>query len=165
MEAGDIIFVIAEKKHSLFKRHGNDLIMEYSLPLIEALAGTSFVVNHLDDRKLLFKTPKGDVITPGEVRMIPDEGMPIHKSMEKGNLYIQFNIEFPKPNSLSVKQMKHLEESLPPRRKAPQVTNDMDEYTLEKVPEGRKAGQQQRRRETYDEDDDQGQQRVQCAQQ
>jgi len=165
LEAGDIIFLISEKKHDIFKRHGDDLIMEYSIPLIEALGGTQFMINHLDDRKILFKTKKGDVITPGEIRMVPEEGMPIHKRMEKGNLYIKFNVEFPKANTLTPKQLKSLEESLPPRHTPPKVTGDVDEYTLDKVPEG-KRGQQQRRRETYEEDEDGPHgQRVQCAQQ
>jgi DnaJ-class molecular chaperone len=63
METGDIIFLLVEKKHDLFRRNGNDLLMETEIPLIEALAGFSFVIKHLDGREILIKSAKGDVIT------------------------------------------------------------------------------------------------------
>lgn len=65
MEPGDIIFVISEKKHDLFKRNGNDLIMDYKINLLESLTGFSFIIKHLDDRELLIKTLPGEVIEPG----------------------------------------------------------------------------------------------------
>jgi len=173
VEAGDIIFVISEKKHDLFKRNGNDLLIEYKLTLVEALCGFSFTIKHLDDRELLIKSEKGDIVKPDDVRLIENEGMPQHKRpFEKGNLYIHFTIEFPKAGSLTPQQMKQLEDILPPRRPPPKVTEEMEEYELKKVPESTQRGaggkgQQQRRGESYDEDEDQpqGGQRVQCAQQ
>ena len=65
MEPGDIIFVIVEKKHDLFKRNGNDLYMEQNIPLVEALCGFTTYVKHLDERVLIVNSGKGDVITPG----------------------------------------------------------------------------------------------------
>jgi DnaJ family protein A protein 2 len=168
IEAGDIIFVIAEKKHDLFKRSGNDLIIDYKIPLIEALAGFSFTVKHLDDRELLIKSEKGDVINPDDVRVIENEGMPTHKKpFEKGNLFIKFTVEFPKPNTLTGPQLKQLEDILPPRKPVPKVTDAMEQVQLKKVTESHtKKTQQGRRNESYDEDDEQsGGQRVQCAQQ
>jgi DnaJ-class molecular chaperone len=50
------------------------------IKLVEALCGTSFVVNHLDDRKLLVKTAPGVLIRPGDVKTIDDEGMPMHRN-------------------------------------------------------------------------------------
>eukprot|EP01118_Nematostelium_gracile_P005159 TRINITY_DN1621_c0_g1_i1.p1 TRINITY_DN1621_c0_g1~~TRINITY_DN1621_c0_g1_i1.p1 ORF type:complete len:410 (-),score=148.08 TRINITY_DN1621_c0_g1_i1:39-1268(-) len=168
VEAGDIIFVIAEKKHELFRRSGNDLIIDYKLQLIEALAGFSFTIKHLDDRELLIKSEKGDVITPDDIRVIENEGMPTHKKpFEKGNLFIKFTIEFPKPNTLTAPQLKQLEDILPPRKPVPKVTEAMEQVQLKKVTENHtKKPQQGRRGESYEEDDEQsGGQRVQCAQQ
>ncbi len=65
MEPGDIVFIVVEKKHEVFKRNGNDLVMEYNLQLIEALAGFAFTVKHLDDRVLHVQSAKGDVVKPG----------------------------------------------------------------------------------------------------
>jgi len=167
-EPGDIIFVLVEKKHDLFKRNGNDLYKEATIPLIEALAGFAFTVKHLDDRTLLVKSEKGDIITPGEVRMLEGEGMPKHKSpFEKGNLYIHFNLEFPKPGALKEPQLKELEKLLPSRRPAPKQTEDMEVVSLAKVSTQEKSRSEGRRRAGSDDEDEEegGQQRVQCAQQ
>jgi DnaJ-class molecular chaperone len=36
---GDIVFVVQEKEHALFKRKGPDLFLEKSISLTEALCG------------------------------------------------------------------------------------------------------------------------------
>jgi len=164
LEPGDIIFVVSEKKHDLFKRNGNDLYMEYNLPLTEALCGFGFTVKHLDDRMILVKSEKGEVIKPGDIRSIVNEGMPTHKHpFEKGNLYIKFNIEFPKPGFLKDKQTEQLESILGARRPIPKKTIDMEEVTLVKVAENEQS--QGRRHQQEEEEEESGGQRVQCAQQ
>lgn len=177
MEPGDIIFVLVEKKHELFKRNGNDLLIEQTIPLVEALTGFTSYIKHLDDRVLVVKTEKGDVITPGEIRQIVNEGMPIHKKpYEKGNLYITFNIEFPKAGFLKEPQVKDLEKLLPARRQITKPTGeDFEDVKLDKVNNNRSGGhpnsgprsrQQQTQMESDDDDEDNhGGQRVQCAQQ
>jgi len=168
-EPGDIIFVLIEKKHEIFKRNGNDLYMEATIPLVEALAGFAFTVKHLDDRTLLIKSEKGEIINPGDIKMVGNEGMPIHKRpFDKGNLYIHFTIEFPKPGFFQPKALQDLEKILPPRRPTPKVTEDMEEVSLVKVnPNEQRGSGRSRRTADEDEDEDEGQQRggVQCAQQ
>lgn len=135
MEPGDIIFVLIEKKHDLFKRNGNDLFLDSTIPLIEALAGVCFTIKHLDDRVLLVKTDKGEVITPGEVRMIASEGMPKFKDpTSRGNLYINFTVEFPKSGLLKEPQLKELEKILGAKRAAPKMTSEMEDVKLVKAP-------------------------------
>jgi len=174
MEPGDIIFVLVEKKHEVFRRNGNDLYIEQNIPLVEALCGFTTYVKHLDDRVLIVNSPKGDIITPGEVKVIPNEGMPKHKSpYEKGNLYIQFTIEFPKQGFFKEPQLKELEKLLPARRQLTKPTGETEDVTMEKVNERQQRGGgqpgAQRRGATADSDDEDeeghGGQRVQCAQQ
>jgi len=169
VEAGDIIFVVTEKKHDVFKRNGNDLLFEYKLTLLEALCGFSFTIKHLDERDLLIKSEKGDIIKLDDIRMLEGEGMPQHKRpFEKGNLYIHFTIEFPKQGSITPQQMKLLQEILPPGRPAPKPTDDMEEFELKRVPEANQRGGGQRRRgESYEDEEESGGggQRGQCAQQ
>ena len=52
----------------------------FQVKLVEALCGATFVINHLDDRKLVVKTQPGMLIRPGDVKTIEDEGMPMHKN-------------------------------------------------------------------------------------
>jgi len=169
LEAGDIIFVISEKKHDVFKRSGIDLIMEQKIPLIEALAGFSYVFTHLDGRQIMFKTAKGDIINPGDIRTLEGEGMPTHKRpFDKGNLYIQFTVEFPKPGSLSKSQLDQLEKILPPRRPVPKVTDDMEQLELKPFSESQRKASARKEAYNNDDEDDEGHhgaQRVQCAQQ
>jgi len=168
MEPGDIVFVVSEKPHGTFKRQGTDLVMEYSIPLIEALGGFSFNVTHLDGRVLLVKSEKGEVIKPGDIRCIANEGMPTHKKpFDKGNLYIRFAIEFPTPNFLKEAQIQQLEKVLPPRKNNVKSTKDMEEVELTKFSEEdiRKRAYQQKQQSQEEDDEEGGGQRVQCAQQ
>eukprot|EP01103_Thecamoeba_quadrilineata_P005952 TRINITY_DN15697_c0_g1_i1.p1 TRINITY_DN15697_c0_g1~~TRINITY_DN15697_c0_g1_i1.p1 ORF type:complete len:345 (+),score=91.45 TRINITY_DN15697_c0_g1_i1:35-1069(+) len=91
----DLIFVINEKPHEYFKRDGNDLIYTCSVNLKQALVGCAIGVPTLDGRRL--KINVHEVIQPGYVKVVPGEGMPISKSPgHKGDLKIQFKIEFPR---------------------------------------------------------------------
>jgi len=169
MEPGDIAFVLVEKKHDIFKRNGNDLYMEATIPLLEALGGYTFTIKQLDDRILLIKSEKGDIITPGEIRTISNEGMPKHKSpFEKGNLYIHFNVEFPKPGYFKETQLQQLEKLLPPRRPAPKITEEMEEVFLTKVTQNDSRSKPTGPRRAASDDEEEegtGGNRVQCAQQ
>ena len=55
-----------EKEHNQFKRIGNDLYMEHTIGITEALCGFQFSLTHLDDRKILIKYPPGKIIQPGK---------------------------------------------------------------------------------------------------
>jgi len=63
-EAGDVVFVLKEKAHDVFKRHGADLYISKSISLVEALCGFSMEVEKLDGRTLVIKTPPGFVTSP-----------------------------------------------------------------------------------------------------
>ncbi|KAL0735341.1 hypothetical protein Bca4012_011551 [Brassica carinata] len=168
---GDIVFVIQQKEHPKFTRKGDDLFVEHTLSLTEALCGFQFVLTHLDKRQLLIKSSPGEVVKPDSYRAISDEGMPIYqRPFMKGKLYIHFTVEF--PESLSPDQTKAIEAVLPKPRAAlsDMEIDECEETTLHDVnmeDEMRRKAQAQR--EAYDDDDDEegpgGAQRVQCAQQ
>ncbi|KAL3518645.1 hypothetical protein ACH5RR_021234 [Cinchona calisaya] len=167
---GDIVFVIQQKEHPKFKRKHDDLFVEHTLSLTEALCGFQFILTHLDGRQLIIKSKPGEVIKPDQFKAIEDEGMPMYqRPFMRGKLYIHFSVEF--PDSLSPEQVKALEGILPPKSQ-PQLSDmeidECEETTLHDVnieeEMRRKQGAQQ---EAYDEDDMHGggAQRVQCAQQ
>lgn len=62
---GDIVFVLQQKEHPKFKRKGEDLFVEHTLSLTEALCGFQFILSHLDGRQLLIKSQRGEVVKPG----------------------------------------------------------------------------------------------------
>ncbi|MCO5596020.1 hypothetical protein L7F22_050074 [Adiantum nelumboides] len=90
----DLIFVIDEKPHDVFKRDGNDLIMSRDISLAEALGGSTVSVSLLNGR--ILNVPLTEIIYPDYEKVILKEGMPIAKEHnKKGNLRIKFDIKFP----------------------------------------------------------------------
>ncbi|KAK1287024.1 hypothetical protein QJS10_CPB19g01312 [Acorus calamus] len=169
---GDIVFVLQQKEHPKFKRKGDDLFVEHTLSLTEALCGFQFVLTHLDGRQLLIKSNPGEVVKPDQFKAINDEGMPMYqRPFMRGKLYIHFTVEF--PESLLPEQCKALETVLPPRTSSQLTDMELDECeetTLHDVniEEEMRRKQQAQAQEAYDEDNEDmhgGAQRVQCAQQ
>jgi len=171
---GDIVFVLQLKDHPKFKRKLDDLYVEHTLSLTEALCGFQFALTHLDGRQLLIKSNPGEVIKPGQHKAINDEGMPHHqRPFMKGRLYIQFNVEFPDSGALSLDQCRTLETILPPRSGNHLSAMELDEceetnlhdVNMEEELRRKQQQQQQQQQEAYDEDDEPSGPRVQCAQQ
>jgi len=170
-QTGDVVFVVKEKSHPLFKRDGVHLFMEKDIPLVNALTGFEFIVPHVDGKRKLLVSSGDTVIKPGDAKEITGEGMPVPtRPYEHGNLYIKFNVVF--PDKLNKTQTSALQKSLPGAEVVDRTTGgDFDEVQLNTV------NQDNMRQDAYtphgaaydeDEDDDGrhgGAQSVQCAQQ
>ncbi|CAN4076587.1 unnamed protein product [Withania somnifera] len=90
----DLVFVIDEKPHDIYKRDGNDLIRNYKVTLSEALGGTTVNLTTLDGRALAI--PVNEIVRPGYELVVAKEGMPITKEPgNRGDLKIKFEVEFP----------------------------------------------------------------------
>uniref|UniRef100_A0A2P2JAB3 Uncharacterized protein MANES_09G105500 n=2 Tax=Rhizophora mucronata TaxID=61149 RepID=A0A2P2JAB3_RHIMU len=90
----DLVFIIDEKPHGVFKRDGNNLIVTQKISLVEALTGYTALVTTLDGRDLSISI--NSIISPAYEEVVKGEGMPIPKEpSKKGNLRIKFNIKFP----------------------------------------------------------------------
>jgi DnaJ family protein A protein 2 len=168
--AGDLYIKILIEPHKTFERKGADLYYKKKISLYEALTGTIFQIEHLDGSKLNITSAPGEVIANNTVKQITKKGMPFHKdAMGSGNLYIEFDIEFPKKNEL--KNLDQLKNILPqPKnvvnvdKKACVVLQDYDDSSTNPHAEGGKS------KGRHDDDDEeggqqQGGQRVQCNQQ
>ncbi len=171
---GDLVFVLEQIPHDTFKRIGNDLFMEKSISLVEALTGFTMHVTHLDDRVLDVKQPAGQVINPDAWTCVANEGMPIAGNpFAKGNLYIHFTVDF--PAEVTEAQSAALREILgaPTANGTAPMDDDIEEVTLTTVAdmEGelkkRKMYERHHSSNAYDEDSDEemgGARGVQCAQ-
>ncbi|KAF2218081.1 hypothetical protein CERZMDRAFT_64147 [Cercospora zeae-maydis SCOH1-5] len=179
VQPGDVQFEIEQKPHTRFQRKGDDLFYHAEIDLLTALAGGAIYIEHLDDRWLTVEILPGEVIAPGEVKVIRGQGMPSYRHHDYGNMYVQFDVKFPErltgppdadgyPTALAPEQIKALESVLPPRlpQNIPPPDAMTEDYSLEKVDptrEGERAA-----RGVTDEDDDEmhaGGERVQCASQ
>jgi DnaJ family protein A protein 1 len=56
---GDIIVVLDEQRHPLFQRHGNDLMYNMEVDLVDALCGFQKTITTLDRRALLVTSLPG----------------------------------------------------------------------------------------------------------
>ncbi|KAL5814031.1 hypothetical protein ACOSQ4_024672 [Xanthoceras sorbifolium] len=101
----DLIFIIDEKPHVLYKRDGNDLIVNQEITLLEALTGKTLDLTTLDGRNIMF--PLTDIVKPGAEVLVSNEGMPISKEPgKKGNLRIKIDVKY--PSSLTSEQKSEL---------------------------------------------------------
>jgi DnaJ family protein A protein 1 len=151
LEPGDIIIVLDEKAHALFKRNGQDLIMKMDISLTEALTGLKKAVKTLDERTLVIQTVRGEVIKSGDLKMVRGEGMPQYRNpFEKGRLIIQFNVVF--PPSLEPSVAEKLASILPPADE-PILPDEVDEVD---DPEADRQQQHHRMGHGHYDDDDEG---------
>jgi len=179
LESGDIIITLREKKDPIdayFKRVSQtNLVYKHKITLSEALTGFNFYIEHLDGRYLHVKSNEGDVLKPGDMKVIENEGMPIHKHpYDKGQLVIIFDVEFPTPAQLDAAKRNTLRSILPaipavqkPTKKSSDSELIIEESRLGDVDpskinaDGTPKRQQQRRGyhmhdEEEDEDEDDG---------
>ncbi|EEE62392.1 dnaJ protein ERDJ3B precursor [Oryza sativa Japonica Group] len=93
-EPGDLKFRIRTAPHERFRREGNDLHTTVTISLLQALVGFEKTIKHLDNHMVEIGT-KG-ITKPKEVRKFKGEGMPLYQSNKKGDLYVTFEVLFPK---------------------------------------------------------------------
>ena len=105
---GDIVIAFNLLPHSIYTLRGNNLLMTKNILLSEALCGVDFIVTKLDNSQLRIKSK--DIITPGMIKIIEKVGM-YDKFGLRGDLMIQFHIEF--PESLLIHQKKNIKKYLP----------------------------------------------------
>lgn len=166
IEPGDVVVILECQEHENFKRKGRHLFIKKKISLVEALTGFSFSLEHLDDRTLLVTSDENTVYNDGCFKVIRDEGMPMEKNpTQTGNLYIEFEVEFPK--TLKADAKRTLKKVLP---KATNGTVMFDDEDAEEVmlvdvnmDEERMKFEQARRAEAYEDDDEgHGPQQAQC---
>lgn len=162
---GDVIIVVQEKEHEVFKRKGADLVIPFELQLSEALCGFVKTITHLDGRVLKIEVPAGQVTKHDSVKIIRGEGMPQHGNIfNKGGLFVHFNVKFPKTLPANVvSQIK----GLLPAVAAPTLTGEEEESALADVDMSQFGKGADGGRSATDEDDEDGHpgaQRVQCGQ-
>lgn len=65
----------------------------FTISLKEALLGFEKRIKHLDDHEV--PVSRGTVSQPGDIIRIRGEGMPVHQTSERGDLYVKLEIKFP----------------------------------------------------------------------
>lgn len=100
---GDLYIKINVNSHSVWKREGNDLVMNLNLKLSEALLGIKYNLETLEG-KIEVTIPEG--VTMNEILRIKGKGVP--NKGRRGDILIKLNIKL--PNKLSRKSRELIEE-------------------------------------------------------
>ena len=128
---GDVVFIVQEKEHDVFKRKGADLLCQINLSLTECLCGFTKTITHLDGRVLVVTVEAGGITKPDQVKVIQSEGMPYHGNpFTKGKLFILFKVAF--PEKLPLATIKTLQSVLPAAA-APVLTGEEEPCNMTNV--------------------------------
>ena len=91
--AGDLYIFLAIKPHPFFQRDGADLYCRVPISMVQAALGGEFSVRTLDGGDAKVRIPEGTA--SGKQLKLRAKGMPVLRSRDFGDLYIQANVETP----------------------------------------------------------------------
>ncbi|GHA23123.1 chaperone protein DnaJ [Devosia pacifica] len=103
---GDLYIFISIKPHDLFQRDGADLYARVPIAMTTAALGGEFEVPTLEGSRAKVKVAAGT--QPGQRVRLKGKGMPVLRSRDMGDLYVQLDIET--PQNLNKRQRELLEE-------------------------------------------------------
>src|SRR3954470_15554157 len=103
---GDLYIFISIRPHDLFQRDGADLYARVPIAMTTAALGGEFEVPTLDATRAKVKVAAGT--QPGQRVRLKGKGMPVLRSKDMGDLYVQLDIET--PQNLNRRQRELLEE-------------------------------------------------------
>lgn len=104
--SGDLYIFVSVKPHQLFQRDGADLFAKVPISMITAALGGEFEVPTLEGTRAKVKVPEGT--QPGQRVRLKGKGMPVLRSQQIGDLYVQLDVET--PQKLTRRQRELLEE-------------------------------------------------------
>jgi molecular chaperone DnaJ len=97
---GDLYIFLSIKPHEFFQRDGADLFCRVPIAMTTAALGGQIEVPTIDGGRTRVKIPEGS--ESGKQFRLKAKGMPVLRSKQQGDLYIQVEVETPK--NLSRKQ-------------------------------------------------------------
>jgi molecular chaperone DnaJ len=91
--SGDLYIFVSLKPHPFYQRDGADLFCRVPISMVQAALGGEFKVPALDGTEALVKVPEGT--QSGKQFRLRGKGMPVLRSRDVGDLYIQAQVETP----------------------------------------------------------------------
>jgi molecular chaperone DnaJ len=104
--AGDLYIFVSTKPHPFFQRDGADLFCRIPISMVQATLGGEVDVHTLDGGEAKVKIPEGT--QSGRQFKLKNKGMPVLRSRDVGDLYIQATVET--PQNLTKRQRELLAE-------------------------------------------------------
>ncbi len=110
---GDLYIFVSVENHNIFKRSEENLFFEFPISLTDAALGATIEVPTIDSGKAKVKIPAGT--QSGKQFRLKGKGMPMMRSKNYGDLYIQTITEVPvsltKEQKNLLEQFKKLEDA------------------------------------------------------
>src|SRR6478609_672283 len=103
---GDLYIFLSLTAHQFFQRDGADLHCRVPISMVAAALGGEFEVPTIDKGKTKVKVPSGT--QSGQRFRIASKGMPVLRSRQTGDMYVQVMVET--PQNLTKKQQELLTE-------------------------------------------------------
>ena len=103
---GDLYIFVSTKPHPFFQRDGADLFCRVPISMVQASLGGEVSVHTVDGGELRVKIPEGT--QSGKQFKLKSKGMPVLRSRDVGDLYIQVTVET--PQNLTKRQRELLNE-------------------------------------------------------
>src|SRR5471032_1579175 len=91
--AGDLYIFLSVAEHPIFQRDGHDLHCRAPVSFVAAAMGGSIEVPTLDGGRAKVAIPEGT--QPGRQFRLKGKGMPVLRSAQKGDLYVELAVETP----------------------------------------------------------------------
>lgn len=159
-QMADLVLIVRVKKHNIFERKGSDLVIDRKISLFQALMGVNFIVTMPNGEKNQLLSPPGMIVHPGMILCVPDLGVPIRDTLERGSLYCRFDVVFPDKitDTQRAALVATMVSSVTPEQLKPEK-----QYQLEKT--NNKPGVQTGGKSSVNDDSPSDPHVVQCAQQ
>ncbi|MBW8708539.1 MAG: molecular chaperone DnaJ, partial [Alphaproteobacteria bacterium] len=90
---GDLYIFLSVAEHPIFQRDGHDLHCRAPVSFVTAAMGGSIEVPTLDGGRAKVTIPEGT--QPGRQFRLKGKGMPVLRSAQKGDLYVELAVETP----------------------------------------------------------------------
>jgi molecular chaperone DnaJ len=104
--AGDLYVFLSVHRHQLFEREGPDVHCRVPISMVQATLGGNIEVPTLDGKMARINVPAG--AQNGHQFRLRGKGMPIVRSTQRGDMYIEINVET--PTNLTARQKELLKE-------------------------------------------------------
>jgi len=104
--AGDLYVFLSVRRHQLFEREGADVHCKVPISMVQATLGGSIEVPTLDAKFARINIPAG--AQNGHQFRLRGKGMPVVRSSQRGDMYIEIMVET--PVNLTAKQKELLKE-------------------------------------------------------
>jgi len=103
---GDLYIFLSITAHEFFQRDGADLHCRVPISMVTAALGGEFEVPAIDGGQARVKVPAGTQV--GRRFRLPSKGMPVLRSKQTGDMYVQVTVET--PQNLTKRQRELLAE-------------------------------------------------------